>query len=525
MNLDLKFYLSIFMRRLPYFLIVVVIVTAIGVSIALILPPKYRAEALLLVESEQIPDSLASSTVRTGATEELQIIQQRLMARATLLEIANRFGIYKDTPGLDATAIVEDMRARAVISSTAARDEATTVTVFFEGKTAEQALQVTNALVTWILRENVEMRTGIATQTLEFFKQETTRLGVDLDRQEAELLAFRTANQDSLPDSITYRRTRQTVLQERVLQLQREAGALFERRARLAELFERTGRTETITELLTTEQRQLQALQTELSTALLTYSPQSPQVRLLQGRVDALTKIVAGQPSGGTAEQEGVAPEPSLFQLQQDEIDGQLAYIAEEQTRLEKEIEALRVSISATPANAARLSELERDNAITRGQYDAAVGRLAEAQTGERIEVLSKGKRITVIEQAVLPLEPASPNRRQIAAASLFAGIVLGLGVVALLELLNSAIRRPVEIVSRLGLTPIATLPYISTRREAKIRRIVLVAVILGAGLGISGGLYALHTFYMPMDMLVDRIIDMLGLAPLFGQINQGISG
>ena len=519
MNLDLKFYMSIFMRRLPYFLFVVVIVSALGVSIALILPAKYRTEALLLVESEQIPDSLASSTVRTGAVEELQIIEQRLMARATLLEIANRVAIYKDTPDLDATAIVDDMRARTVIISSAARDEATTVTVFFEGKTAEQALQVTNELVTWILRENVEMRTGIATQTLEFFKQETTRLGTDLDRQEAELLAFRTANQDSLPDSIAYRRARQTALQERVLQLQREAGALFERRVRLAGLYERTGRTETITEVLTIEQRQLQALQTELSTALLTYSPQSPQVRLLQGRVGALTKIVAGQPTEKTAEEE-VKPDPSLFMLQQDEIDGQLAYIAEEQTRLEQEIEELRVSISATPANAAHLSELERDNAITRGQYGAAVGHLAEAQTGERIEVLSKGKRITVIEQAVLPQGPASPNRKLIAAGSLFGGMMLGLGLVALLELLNRSIRRPVEIVSRLGLTPIATLPYIRTLREVRIRRNILVAVILGAGFGISGGLYALHTFYMPMDMLVDRIIERTGLAPLFGQIN-----
>ena len=66
--LDLRFYFALLLRRLPYFLIFTVAGAAVGVTLALTLPPSFEAQARLVVESEQIPDELAASTVRTEAT-------------------------------------------------------------------------------------------------------------------------------------------------------------------------------------------------------------------------------------------------------------------------------------------------------------------------------------------------------------------------------------------------------------------------------------------------------------------------
>ena len=119
--LDVAFYLALFLRRLPYFLIFVVAGTAIGVALALTLPPSYEAQARLVVESEQIPDELAASTVRTEASEQLQIIQQRILTRDTLLDMANRLNIYAGRgPGerLRPDQIVQDLRSRIRIRTT-----------------------------------------------------------------------------------------------------------------------------------------------------------------------------------------------------------------------------------------------------------------------------------------------------------------------------------------------------------------------------------------------------------------------
>ena len=105
-NVDLKFYLSIFLRRLPYFVVIAAFLTAIGNAVASILPPVYRSTATILVEAPQIPGDLAQSTVPVDPIEQIQIIQQRLMTRANILSLADRFDIYADQPGISANTVI-----------------------------------------------------------------------------------------------------------------------------------------------------------------------------------------------------------------------------------------------------------------------------------------------------------------------------------------------------------------------------------------------------------------------------------
>lgn len=519
MTSDPTYFLSVFRQRLGWFLAVAIGVTVLGTLTAFLLPARYQAEALLLFESEQIPDTLAPSTVRTGAAEQLKILEQQLLTRANLLEIANSFDIYGANSGLNAADIVEDMRDRVEISSAAARNDVPTITIAFLGDSANQSLQVTNQLVNILLQRNVAMRTGRATQTLEFFRQEVERLGANLDRQETELLAFRTANQDALPDSLEFRRAQQSALQERLLQLQREEAAQTDRSLRLTELYERTGRVEQSGVPQTPAQQSLLAARAELDAARLIYSDQHPRIKALQAQVLSLERVAAAQ-GGAPTDTAGM----SLFDIQRAQLDGELKFIEQEKALVTEQIAALQESIAKTPANAAREAELARESEITRSQYTEAVARLAAAQTGERIEALSKGQRISVIEQPVLPLEPASPQRGLIVLGSLAAGTALGLGLVVLLEVFNRAIRRPSELVAALSIMPIATLPYIYTEREQQSHRLVLGAGGLTLLVMLGATIYGIHTWYMPLDLLGSRIVDMTGLRPMMGEIRRGLT-
>ena len=110
-NLDLKFYWAVFLRRLPYFLVIVAFLTAVAVTVAMILPPVYTSSASMLVEPQQIPGELAQTTVPVNPYEQAQIIEQRLMTRANLLALAKRIGLYADIdPPMSANAMVSDIR-------------------------------------------------------------------------------------------------------------------------------------------------------------------------------------------------------------------------------------------------------------------------------------------------------------------------------------------------------------------------------------------------------------------------------
>src|SRR6056297_2133988 len=238
---NLKYYFSIFLRRLHYFLIVFVLLSAASVIAAFTLPPAYESQTRLLLEGPQIPSELASSTVMVGLTEQLEIIEQRLMTRANMLDVARSQNVLEDIREMTADEIVEAMRARTVIQKAGGRNPTPIMNIRFEARSPQIAAGVLNEYLTLVERQNAEFRTSRAGNTLQFFQQEVERLGEDLDAQSARILEFKTANSGALPESLEYRLDQQTTLQEQVRQIDRDITSLRNQRDRLVEIFETTG--------------------------------------------------------------------------------------------------------------------------------------------------------------------------------------------------------------------------------------------------------------------------------------------
>ena len=507
----MSYYFSIFLRRLPYFLIVAVVISALAIITAVSLPPSYVSQLRLIVESPQIPDELAPSTVSTPALEQLQIFEQRLLTRANLLDIATRLNVLKDQAALNPDEIVRAMRARTQITTATGRDAASLMTISFEAPTARNAAGVLNEYLTLIQQENVEFRTGRAGQTQEFFQQEVTRLGAELDAQSTRILEFKNANTDALPESLEFRLGQQASLQERLSQVDREIFGLKEQRDALVQVFNATGRIEGVAGAsVTPEQRQLDELRNRLNTALAVYSTENPQVKLLQAQVAQAEATVRAQTAQTTGTE--VSPEMSMLDVQLAQIDTRIEVLQDQVTSVTAELEKLADSITRTPANAISLDALDRTYQNVQGQYNIAVDRLARASTGERIELLSRGQRIGVIEQPAVPSEPSKPNRILIAGGGSLFGIMAGLALVVLLEFFNTSARRPEDLVRKLGITPIATIPYIQTRNEIFRQRMTQVAVALLIVIGIPAALYAVHMLYQPLDLMAERLMNRFGI-------------
>jgi hypothetical protein len=80
------------------------------------------------------------------------------------------------------------------------------------------------------------------------------------------------------------------------------------------------------------------------------------------------------------------------------------------------------------------------------------------------------------------------------------------------MEILNRSIRRPEDLVRTLGISPIATLPYIQTRKEAVLRRGRKLLIALMILVGITVLLYGMHTYYQPLDLIAEQIMNKLGM-------------
>ena len=507
MNADIKFYLSLLRRRLPVMVVIFATFSVVGVALALFLPSQYRAAAVLLVESAQIPDELASSTVRTSSQEQLEIIEQRLLRRANLIDISNDLSVFEGEGRLNPDEIVQEMRARTNIGLTVGRNRATLMSISFQDEDPLVAAGVVNEFTSLVLNEDSERRQELAEQTLDFFEQEVDRLERALAQRSAEIITFKGENTSTLPENLDFKLERQTRLLDLITTANEELSRLATQRNRLVELG--TSSLNNGGSNRSPAQQELSSVQAELEQARLLFSDQNPRIKVLEARLAALqTRVSSEQGLEATAQD----PAQTILELQLSEIDDRTETLNSDIELARAEIEELEEDIQGTPETAIQLDGLERDYLNTQAQYNAAVNNLAKAQTGERIEVLAKGQRITVIEQAVPPTEPTSPNRPLIAGGGVFIGAGLAAAFFVLAELLNRAIRRPSELVSALGVQPLATIPYLETTGARRRKRAFTILALLAIAIGIPAALWFAHYYFMPLDLVIDKIIDRLGL-------------
>lgn len=516
MNLDLRFYWAILLRRLPVMMLFVLVCSGLGVITATKLPDNFTTSARLLVEAPQIPERMVASTVQTDAVEQLDIIQQRLMTRANLIDIANRFNVFEDIRRMEPDRVVTRMQDATTIRRSAGRSEATLMTISFEARDPQIAADVVNEYVTLILAANTTTRVGQVERTLQFFQQEVQRLGEELDRQSAAITRFKTENADALPEDQSYRLGRQTLLQERLGRIEREISGAEAQKREIIRIFESTGqiRGGAGQVVRSREQEQLIAAQSEMENLLATYSETNPRVTQLQARIDRLQAAVAA----GTASQllsdgaEPIPPQEVMFNTTIAEIDSRLEALRAEEMATRTEFESLQQAIARSSANGIQLTSLERDYQNIQARYNAAVNNLNQAQMSERIETTAQGQRINVIENANVPRVASGPNRVRILILGVAVGLALAAGYFMLLEALDRTIRRPAELVSRFNITPIATIPYMESRARKIARRSGMVAATLIVLIGVPLGLWYIDTYYQPLELLVQRMLNRVGL-------------
>jgi uncharacterized protein involved in exopolysaccharide biosynthesis len=509
MNLDLSFYLAVFLRRIHYFILVFALVSAAAVAAAFLLPAVYTARATLIVEGSQIPGPLQPPSVQAQAMEKLQVAEQNLMRRVNLLDIAQKLEVFADLKNMTPDQIVQTMIDNTNIEKNAGRGEATMMIITYDGETGPKAAAVVNEYVTIILSDDAQTRKKIAEDSVSFFAADVKRLDAELSAMSAKMLKFQEENKDALPNTLAYRLGQQQILQDRLATTERDIALLKDQKDKMIALFEATGQiTGVAAAAQTPEAQQLAQLRQTLNTSLAVLSPTNPKIKQLQAQINQLEKVVQAQqvPAAGAS---GVPMSPIDVQIAS--MDAQMQGLETQRKQLIEQLDALKDSIDRTPANQVALDSMTRDNNNIQQQYNTAVAKQAAASSSEQVELLSKGERLNVVEAASAPDSPTKPNRIMIAGGGIVAGAGLGLALVVFLELLNRSVRRPKDLVNTFGITPLATIPYMRTPSETMQRRSGFVALLLVAVVGIPAAIYAVHVYVAPLDYIFDKVAEKIG--------------
>ncbi|MEM7522747.1 MAG: Wzz/FepE/Etk N-terminal domain-containing protein [Pseudomonadota bacterium] len=523
-GMDILGYAKALKRRWWLVAICIVFGSAAAVAVALFLPPVYQSSAKILVESQQIPDELARSTVTSSASERLELIKQRLMTRDNLLEVIERLRLFQQRDDLTPTQKVDMVRASAQIQNLGpgGRRGQRTVNAFeirYKDTNPEVAARVANEFVTIVLQQNLETRSQRATETHSFFREEVSRLAGALLALEAEIASYKNRNEASLPENLTFRHTELSGLEERILNREQELIELRQQRSELREA-QKDGRSDQIAERqLTQEERDLAELRRALLQKEAVFAPTHPEIRGLKARIAALETAVIGEPSDGEVTTDVAPSRASLIDQQIALIDNRVTLFVTQIDEWRARQSELAESISATPKVEMSLNAFDRRYKDLQTQYALAVRKQAEAATGEKLEVNRQSERFEIIEQARVSEEPIAPPRKKIALAGVGGSVALGVGLVILIEMLFGSIHTTADLERKLQIRTLGAIPYIRTR-EDKMRTVFRwVTMLAVAGAAAAAALWLVDQHYLPLTVIIERAAEKLDPETLWTMI------
>lgn len=189
--------------------------------------------------------------------------------------------------------------------------------------------------------------------------------------------------------------------------------------------------------------------------------------------------------TGGTA----ASPNPLYLQLRaaQAERQARVAELTQRKGVIEGQLNGLQDKIAADPQAAARQSQLDRDIASLRTQYDALFQDREQVRLRSSVQTDTDAVKFSVIDPPTQPRTPTSPNRPLLLLGVLVVGIGAGLAAAFALSRLRTSFPTAARLERVSGMPVLGAIGEVVTDavRADRLRRLKLFAGGAGA-LGVA---------------------------------------
>jgi uncharacterized protein involved in exopolysaccharide biosynthesis len=255
------------------------------------------------------------------------------------------------------------------------------------------------------------------------------------------------------------------------------------------------------------------SLKAEYQRLLSLYTEAHPDVRAVKRKIEALES--AAPAAGATGAEKPAAAPVSL------EVARVQAKIAATNSRMESlagQIKTLRGKIGSYEQQLLQIPQVERglvtlmrDHESAQKKYGEIHAKQMSAKIAENLEGENKAERFSLLEPPAYPDKPSKPDRVKILLIGIFAALGGSGGLVFLLEMLNQRIRGQEALAIAIRQRPMLVIPYIFIEDEVLGRKRLLKIVVIVATAVIVISATLLHFFYMPLDLLMMKIIARFG--------------
>lgn len=499
---DYQPYLEIAKRRILW-IILPLLVTLIGGGIYVFKTPKiYRASTLILVESQRVPQSYVQSTITESLQSRLQTISQQVHSRTNLEKIIQEFNLFpkqKKKEGIfskikrkalsfigivnaaDETKeeeqpsmlqLVENIRKKINVSLKS-RNKAFEIS--FEWRKPKIAADVTNAIASQFIEQNLRVREEMAMGTTNFLDSEVKRLEQRLEKKEHELEKYKREHMGMLPDQLQSNLNILNQLKDELNNLEKRVDMEKQQAMMLRNQMNMANNNNMGLEMepLNMEENfqggEIESLKGKLENMKTRYTDKHPDVLTVKRQIAKLEQQEQENNSIEPPEEDLEMPEFSsqdMFKPQLEQINNRIANYEKRIKEIKAQIEKYKNRVEKTSQVELQLKDLERDYETVRERYHNLLAKKLNAQMAEELEKRQKGEQFRVVDPAIAPKEPFSPDINKIMLMAFVLGLGLGGGSAYLRETLDPAFYTPKEVEDYLDTNVVVSLPIVEKDGE-----------------------------------------------------------
>jgi protein tyrosine kinase modulator len=437
------------------------VLSAVGVGVVLLIPATYKAETLILVDSQKIPEKFVSATVNADLQDRIATISQQILSSSRLLKIIDTFGLYKEERKSKVQEeILEMMKSDIKIKAETGwvNNRPGAFRVGFQGPDRNVVAEVANQLGNLFVEENLRARETYAEGTADFMKSQLEQAKRNLDELEQKVSAYKMQHSGQLPQQenalvsalarlqIELQSNQDAIhrAQQTKMLLESSLSVSQANEARIARATEAAALVQENLPAAAKPKKESEQLQAQLDALLVRYRDDHPDVRevkekLVIAKASEAKEEATGKPQAAAAaaaalgkidrnalqEKERI----SSLQTQLNTITKEVEFRNQQQQKILKEINSYQSRVEGLPMREQELAQVSRDYEISKLNYKSVLDKIFAAQMATEMERRQKAERFVVLDPARVPEKPYKPDR--VLLGWIFCGVALVLAVAA----------------------------------------------------------------------------------------------
>lgn len=231
-------------RRLGLIVLITFVGCIISLAVALSRIPVYNAIAVVQIEDAQVAGTntsvgaMVDNRASLDARRTVQLIEQRVMSRGSLVEVMDKYDLFNDIPNMTAAMRLDAMRNSVTVEAIGGGEpwqpvqSVSGMVITVNLSDPQKAADVANEMLDRVMQEARSRSVDRAQMEVEFFNIEEARIREEIAAAESVIAQFKSANAEVLPANITVLQGELTTLNASLLTLRQQVLSLESNSAR-----------------------------------------------------------------------------------------------------------------------------------------------------------------------------------------------------------------------------------------------------------------------------------------------------